>query len=205
AQQYFQFTLLAQSPLRISISSEYLFRATDNEALRWQVQAAGETFAEGQVKLELSPEGQGELTLCDALTLPVGAEAVWLTLEVVQPQATAWSDAGHRVAWQQFPLAAPLALRRPSPVGTAPALESSDAAWTVRSGSQQWTIDRESGLLTHWQVEGVEQLLTPLRDQFVRAPLDNDIGVSEVERIDPNAWVERWKSAGLYGLSARCV
>jgi hypothetical protein len=29
-------------------------------------------------------------------------------------------------------------------------------------------------------------------------PLDNDIGVSEVDRIDPNAWVERWKSAGLY-------
>ncbi len=67
------------------------------------------------MKLELSPEGQSELTLCDALTLPVGAEAVWLTLEVVQPQATTWSDAGHRVAWQQFPLAAPLALRRPSP------------------------------------------------------------------------------------------
>jgi beta-galactosidase/beta-glucuronidase len=63
------------------------------------------------VKLELSPEGQSELTLCDALA-PAGAEEIWLTLEVVQPQATAWSDAGHRVAWQQFPLAAPLALRR---------------------------------------------------------------------------------------------
>jgi beta-galactosidase len=45
----------------------------------------------------------------------------------------------------------------------------------------------------------------PLRDQFIRAPLDNDIGVSEVERIDPNAWVERWKSAGLFDLEARCV
>jgi beta-galactosidase len=45
----------------------------------------------------------------------------------------------------------------------------------------------------------------PLRDQFVRAPLDNDIGVSETDRIDPNAWVERWKSAGLYALDARCV
>ncbi|HBT7918431.1 TPA: beta-galactosidase, partial [Klebsiella pneumoniae] len=52
---------------------------------------------------------------------------------------------------------------------------------------------------------GQEQLLTPLRDQFIRAPLDNDIGVSEVERIDPNAWVERWKSAGLYDLEAHCV
>ena len=205
AQQYFQFALLAQSPLRIRLSSEYLFRATDNEELRWQVQAAGETFAEGSMKLALCPEGQSELTLCDALTLPAGAEEVWLTLEVVQPQATVWSDAGHRVAWQQFPLAAPLALRGPRSAGIAPALESSDAAWIVRSGSQQWTIDRQSGLLTHWQVDGVEQLLTPLRDQFVRAPLDNDIGVSEVERIDPNAWVERWKSAGLYELSARCV
>ncbi|HDS6407668.1 TPA: beta-galactosidase [Klebsiella oxytoca] len=205
AQQYFQFALLAQSPLRIRLSSEYLFRATDNEELRWQVQAAGETFAEGSVKLALCPEGQSELTLCDALTLPAGAEEVWLTLEVVQPQATLWSDAGHRVAWQQFPLAAPLALRGPRSAGSAPALESSDAAWIVRSGSQQWTIDRQSGLLTHWQVDGVQQLLTPLRDQFVRAPLDNDIGVSEVERIDPNAWVERWKSAGLYELSARCV
>ena len=205
AQQYFQFALLAQSPLRIGVSSEYLFRATDNEELRWQVQAAGETFAEGSVKLALCPEGQSELTLCDALTLPAGAEEVWLTLEVVQPQATLWSDAGHRVAWQQFPLAAPLALRGPRSAGSAPALESSDAAWIVRSGSQQWTIDRQSGLLTHWQVDGVEQLLTPLRDQFVRAPLDNDIGVSEVERIDPNAWVERWKSAGLYELCARCV
>ena len=43
-----------------------------------------------------------------------------------------------------------------------------------------------------------KQLLTPLRDQFTRAPLDNDIGVSEATRIDPNAWVERWKAAGHY-------
>ncbi|MFP1463630.1 hypothetical protein ACLB1E_31215 [Escherichia coli] len=34
------------------------------------------------------------------------------------------------------------------------------------------------------------------------APLDNDIGVSEVTRIDPNAWVERWKAAGHYQAEA---
>ncbi|MGQ7173387.1 hypothetical protein ACUOCP_51115, partial [Escherichia sp. R-CC3] len=47
-----------------------------------------------------------------------------------------------------------------------------------------------------------KQLLTPLRDQFTRAPLDNDIGVSEATRIDPNAWVERWKAAGHYQAEA---
>ncbi|MDZ7320129.1 beta-galactosidase [Kosakonia sacchari] len=205
AQQFFQFALLSQNPLRVSITSEYLFRTTDNEELHWQVQSAGETIARGNVKLVIAPEGQCELTLSEALTLPAGAEEVWLLLEVSQPQATAWSDAGHRVAWQQFALAAPLVLRTHLLAGNAPELVHSDSAWTIRHGVQQWVIDRQSGLLTHWQVDGTEQLLTPLRDQFVRAPLDNDIGVSEVERIDPDAWVERWKSAGLYTLTPRCV
>lgn len=205
AQQYFQFALVSQNPLCISLTSEYLFRTTDNEELHWRVQAAGETLAAGRTTLALAPEAHAELTLSEELTLPAGAKEVWLTLEVIQPAPTAWSDAGHRVAWQQFTLAAPLVLQALSPAAEGPELIHSDTAWTVRSGEQQWIIDRQSGLLTHWQVDGKEQLLTPLRDQFVRAPLDNDIGVSEVERIDPNAWVERWKSAGLYHLTARCV
>lgn len=205
AQQYFQFALLEQSPLRVSVESEYLFRPTDNEQLYWQVQCAGETVARGSLALHLAPQGHGELTLCEQLTLPTGAKEVWLMLEVRQPQATAWSDAGHRVAWGQFALAAPLALPAPTASGPAPELAIADQTFTVSHGSQQWIIDRQSGLLSHWQVEGKEQLLTPLSDQFVRAPLDNDIGVSEVERIDPNAWVERWKSAGLYQLERHCV
>lgn len=141
----------------------------------------------------------------DQVTLPAGAREVWLTLEVVQPQATAWSEAGHRVAWAQFALLPRWPYPRPAAVGPAPELTVDDETFSVRQGSQQWIIDRQSGLLTHWLAEGIEQLLSVLRDQFVRAPLDNDIGVSETDRIDPNAWLERWKSAGLYALDERCV
>ncbi|HCU2122111.1 TPA: beta-galactosidase, partial [Klebsiella pneumoniae] len=167
--------------------------------------AAGEPLYHGDLTLALPPEGSDEITLLDSLILPEGARAVWLTLEVTQPQATAWSEAEHRVAWQQFPLPAPLALPAPTVSAGAPDLIVSDEVWQIRAGSQCWTIDRRTGLLSRWSVGGQEQLLTPLRDQFIRAPLDNDIGVSEVERIDPNAWVERWKSAGLYDLEAHCV
>ncbi|HBT4718439.1 TPA: DUF4981 domain-containing protein [Klebsiella quasipneumoniae subsp. similipneumoniae] len=205
AQQYFQFALLSTSPLRVRIASEYLFRKSDNEALRWQVQAAGETLYHGNLTLALPPEGSDEITLLDDLILPPGARAVWLTLEVVQPRATDWSPADHRVAWQQFPLPAPLALPAPTVPAGAPDLVVSDEAWQIRAGTQCWTVDRRTGLLSGWSLAGQEQLLTPLQDQFIRAPLDNDIGVSEVERIDPNAWVERWKSAGLFDLEARCV
>ncbi|HBT4755772.1 TPA: DUF4981 domain-containing protein [Klebsiella quasipneumoniae subsp. similipneumoniae] len=205
AQQYFQFALLSTSPLRVRIASEYLFRQSDNEALRWQVQAAGETLYHGNLTLALPPEGSDEITLLDDLILPPGARAVWLTLEVVQPRATDWSPADHRVAWQQFPLPAPLALPAPTVPAGAPDLIVSEEAWQIRAGTQCWTVDRRTGLLSGWSLAGQEQLLTPLQDQFIRAPLDNDIGVSEVERIDPNAWVERWKSAGLFDLEARCV
>jgi beta-galactosidase len=61
---------------------------------------------------------------------------------------------------------------------------------------QRWQFDRASGNLTQWWRNGVETLLSPLTDNFTRAPLDNDIGVSEATQIDPNAWVERWKAAG---------
>ena len=119
-------------------------------------------------------------------------------------RATARSEAEHRVAATVSP-ARPLALPAPTVSAGAPDLIVSDEVWQIRAGSQCWTIDRRTGLLSRWSVGGQEQLLTPLRDQFIRAPLDNDIGVSEVERIDPNARVERWKSAGLYDLEAHCV
>ncbi|STV41870.1 beta-D-galactosidase [Klebsiella pneumoniae] len=51
----------------------------------------------GDLTLALPPEGSDEITLLDSLILPEGARAVWLTLEVTQPQATAWSEAEHRV------------------------------------------------------------------------------------------------------------
>ncbi len=41
----------------------------------------------------------------------------------------------------------------------------------------------------------------PLRDQFTRAPLDNDIGVSEATRIDPNAGSNAGRRQAITGRS----
>ncbi|KMQ38312.1 hypothetical protein AAX19_05225 [Oenococcus oeni] len=70
---------------------------------------------------------------------------------------------------------------------------------------QKWQFAKNSGLLVSWSKSGNENLLDALRDQFTRAPLDNDIGVSKVDHIDPNAWYERWKSAGMYNLKTNLV
>lgn len=205
AQQYFQFELISQQPLRVRVHSEYLFRDTDNETLQWRIEAAGLPVLNGRETLHLAAEASVEMTLTENLILPGGAKDVWLTLEVVQPHETPWSAAGHRVAWQQFAIAAPLVLTPKPAVANTPVLTVSANRFTVQAADQQWQIERANGLLCSWLKGGDEQLVQPLRDNFVRAPIDNDIGVSEVTHIDPNAWAERWKSAGLYQLERECV
>lgn len=130
--------------------------------------------------------------------MPETAGQLWLTVRVEQPQATAWSDAGHISAWQQWKLEEKLSLALKPRASTAPQLTIRDDTFTVIVSDKRWEFCRRTGLLTQYWLAEKAQLFAPLIDQFTRAPPDNDIGISEVTRIDPNAWVERWKAAGHY-------
>ena len=201
AQQFFQFTLLPGAQRQIEVSSEYLFRHSDNEILRWTLALEGNPIATGEVTLDIAPQGRQLITLPD-IAQPDAAGQIWLTVRVEQPQATAWSPAGHVSAWQQWALEEKLNVIRPPQASAAPQLSVTDAAFHVALRSRRWEFCRQQGTLMQYWIDGETQLLSPLIDRFTRAPLDNDIGVSEATRIDPNAWVERWKAAGHYQLQA---
>lgn len=197
AQQFFQFRLLAGETWSIEVLSEYLFRRADNEILHWTLAQEGTPLASGEATLDIAPQGRQVIPL-PPFPQPESAGQLWLTVRVEQPRATQWSDAGHISAWHQWPLAEKLSVVEPVRASAAPVLVVNEGEFCVTLGRSRWRFCRRQGWLTQFWREGQEQLLTPLRDQFTRAPLDNDIGVSEVTRIDPNAWVERWKAAGHY-------
>ncbi|EAM9237997.1 beta-galactosidase [Salmonella enterica subsp. arizonae] len=197
AQQFFQFRLLPGEERRIEVLSEYLFRHSDNEILRWTLAQEGNQLASGEVVLDIAPQGR-QIILLPAFPQPETAGQLWLTVRVEQPLATSWSEVGHISAWQQWPLEEKLCVSEPSRASLAPALVVRDGEFCVTQGNLRWQFCRQQGWLTQFWRDDEAQLLTPLIDQFTRAPLDNDIGVSEATRIDPNAWVERWKAAGHY-------
>lgn len=199
AQQFYQFSADANNPWQFTITSEYLFRHSDNEVLCWRVEQQGEVLAQGEITLDIAPQGQQQITL-PALAGLQGA--CWLNVAVHQPQATAWSAAGWRVAWDQWPL--PAALPRPALRinHTAPQLEQTEHSINVSYQQQSWTISRLNGELEQWHINQQPSMITPLQACFVRAPIDNDIGTSEADKVDPNAWVERWRSAGYNELRA---
>ncbi|MEB0900787.1 beta-galactosidase [Citrobacter portucalensis] len=200
-QQFFQFTLLPGAERQIEVTSEYMFRRSDNEVLHWSIALDGNPLAAGEIVLDIAPQGRQVITLPN-VPMPDTAGELWLTVRVEQPQATAWSEAGHISAWQQWKLEEKLSLVRPSHASSAPHLDVSESNFTVVANNTRWQFDRQSGLLTQYWISDEAQLVSPLIDQFTRAPLDNDIGVSESTRIDPNAWVERWKAAGHYQAEA---
>ncbi|QYM91594.1 beta-galactosidase [Dickeya zeae] len=205
AQQFFQFSRHDDAPLTLTVTSECLFRHSDNEELHWRIMQDDVQLASGRVPLDIAPQGNQTLTLLEQVPAPQHHADMWLTVEVIQPNATDWSPAGHRCAWDQWQLPMPLA--RPLPPvhdGKCPSLSQTDEQFEVTLGQQRWVFNRHSGLLTQWWRDGHPQLLRPLQDNVTRAALDNDIGISEVDRIDPNAWVERWKLAGLYQYDTDC-
>ncbi|NDO80499.1 beta-galactosidase [Citrobacter sp. NCU1] len=201
AQQFFQFSRLPGAECKIEVTSEYLFRRSDNEILHWSIAQDGNPLAAGEVVLDIAPQGRQVIALPE-IPAPKTAGQLWLTVHVEQPQATAWSPAGHISAWQQWKLNEKLCTQRPPRANNASQLTASETAFSITVNDKRWEFCRQQGVLTQYWIGDEAQLLTPLIDQFTRAPLDNDIGVSEATRIDPNAWVERWKAAGHYQMQA---
>ncbi|MGO0761406.1 beta-galactosidase, partial [Citrobacter freundii] len=156
-QQFFQFTLLPGAERQIEVTSEYLFRRSDNEVLHWSIAQDGNPLATGEIVLDIAPQGRQVITLPD-VPMPETAGQLWLTVRVEQPQATAWSDAGHISAWQQWKLQEKLSLTQLPSARTAPQLNVSENVFTVENDNKRWQFDRQSGLLTQYWIGDSAQL-----------------------------------------------
>ncbi|EOV0239453.1 sugar-binding domain-containing protein [Salmonella enterica] len=84
---------------------------------------------------------------------------------------------------------------------TLPTLDITENDYIISINTEQWYFERNKGTLTQWISKGKKVLLSPLTDQFTRAPLDNDTGIAG----DPSSWTERWKTAGMYDMQSRVV
>ena len=217
-QQFFQLSLSEQSnqPLskqfEVNISSEYLFRDTDNEQLAWSLKEDGKTIKTGSITLNIAAQSSQNISIDIDFERQQGCQ-YHLDFEVVTLKNNSFSSAGTVVATEQFTLKNAYAL----PAVSAPA--NSDEVCTLSvnntvneiiiTGVDAQTLalhwDKTTGLLNQWFVQGERVIHSPLTDNFYRAPLDNDIGTSEADNIDPNAWASRWQAANIENWQQVCI
>ena len=205
-QQHLSFSLAQNSgAYQLTIESDYLFRQTDNEQLKWEILENGICVASGSADVTIAPQGKTVLDIEHCVNFLAGAK-YHLNVDVCLSEDCAWGSAGHVLDTEQFSLVnlAGISPLRLDDSGASVTLAESNGMVEVAAGSSLFSVNSQSGLLVSWLVDGKEQLSAPFEDNFFRAPLDNDIGVSEVDNPDPNAWESRWRRAGIGNWARVC-
>ncbi|MBQ4832181.1 beta-galactosidase [Pseudoalteromonas sp. MMG010] len=208
-QQHLQFSLLEQekNKYKVQVTSDYLFKSTNNEKLVWQLLKNGQCIEQGEFTLIVEPQSNTVINIATHSEFTQGAQ-YHLNIDVQLINDNAFAEAGYVTDTAQFKLANALSLIPFSTDkhATASALSvvKNEFKISVSGHHFSFVFNQDTGLLTHWLKDDINVLATPLIDNFYRAPLDNDIGISEVDNLDPNAWQARWLRAGVGQWQRHC-
>ena len=115
------------------------------------------------------------------IAIPEQGNLVLLNLRVELIADTDWASAGHSLAKHQWVLRDQVVA--PPEVVEHPEFVETDAEWLITTANTEWRLDKSTGNVSQWSIDGIDQLAAPIAGSFVRAPLDNDIGVKYVSRF----------------------
>lgn len=201
-QQYLQFEIQEAT---LKVRSEYNFKYVDDQELHYTLVNNDQILVEKTINLTIAPLN----TQVIPLTLPNIESltgAVYLNVTTTQSQDSGIFKIGDLRAHHQFVLKQETNMpQRSEHIIDSPKVSQTAQTATITAGLTDWQFNLKTGLLTHWTVAGNDKILSPLRDNFTRAPIDNDIGVSEVENPDPNAWQARWSENGWFDLQEKLM
>ncbi|NMP31161.1 beta-galactosidase [Thalassotalea sp. M1531] len=217
-QQFLLFSLdeathLAESQnFNVTVSSEYLFRDTDNEQLVWTIKQDGEAIESGTIPLSIAPQDNQLITINTKFKASVVCQ-YHLAIDVMTIKDCSFAQAGTVLATEQFKLRNSQSLSPEHWLTSSAMRTTTDVGNVVEDESfiqvsvkdSIFTWKKATGLLSQWQSGGRELLTSSIKDNFYRAPLDNDIGTSEADNVDPNSWISRWQEAGIGDWQQSCL
>lgn len=180
---------------RFRVQNRNHFTDLSGLVLSWEVTDEGRPIAAGDLPLPAIPPGEEAEMQLPAGFLPAGGlkGEGFVTLRFTLRHNTPWAEAGHEVAFAQFPLPGnPVPAFRPSPAKGEGAWRETAQGWRFHGDGVSLTFGRESGRLDSMEVAGREILRAGPRLNLWRAPTDNDA----------NTWGDQraaihWRQVGL--------
>ena len=200
--QYIKVTPVDMLKGLVRVRNKYFFIPMDDFAGEWTLEENGKAVATGKLKeLHTKP---GETAM---VSLPWGKQ-VWkpgkeyfVTLKFRLRTSKPWAHAGQVVAWDQIPVSVPAIISPVEPATSNKVKLSHDGlGWMASANGTSVKIDGRNGWLSSCNTNGKEQLVSPLKPNFWRAPTDNDIGWKVPELM--GAWKEAVEKAELQSLTA---
>ncbi|WP_444684964.1 glycoside hydrolase family 2 TIM barrel-domain containing protein [Alkalicoccus luteus] len=160
----------------LSVTNNYLFRDLGFLEGRFELRCDGELTATGSFPLLAAP-GERE-----TIPLPVSEKSASgtavLTVSAVLAADEAWAEEGFEAASAEWTLSEASIPEKADPV--TPYADEKQVV--LKAGGTEAVVSKASGLLISLTVNGIEQLMEPLKPTFWRAMTDNDRGCKLPER-----------------------
>ncbi|QMV45185.1 DUF4981 domain-containing protein [Cohnella cholangitidis] len=177
---------------RFVITNRNLFTDLNAYELAWYVEANGILVNEGDLIVQAAPGQSVVVDLLHAYPREAGnGDEFVLTLSMRLKQATAWAEAGHELAFEQFVLPIPVqgaAGEQPNYAVVQTVKEN--RLWIASGDGFSVSFDTAAGNLVSYRIKGTELLTEGLSPNFWRAYTDNDRGNGHHERC------AIWRDAG---------
>ena len=196
--QYILIEPVELSTGKVRIRNKYSFAGLDSLVPAWELSCNGRTVQQGELPaLALGPGESTELAIPLDMPIPRARDEYHLTVRFVCREATRWAEAGHVVAWQQFPVDAGASTPQTAlTLSSIPHLDLIESETTVmlsgvsNAGRFEVAIGRESGAIERFSVGDTQLIASALAPNYWRAPTDNDVGNKMPERCSV------WRRAG---------
>ncbi|WP_239613760.1 glycoside hydrolase family 2 TIM barrel-domain containing protein [Cohnella mopanensis] len=179
---------------RFVVNNRYLFTDLETYELVWEVENNGILVSEGELDVQAAP---GQSVVVDLFhTYPAEAsieDEYVLTLSMRLKQRTAWAEAGHELAYEQFvlPIEVQALIGEEAMINAAVQSIRNGQTWIVNGEGFSVSFDCSTGDLVSYRVKGTELLAQGLAPNFWRAYTDNDRGNGHPDRC------AIWREAGL--------
>ncbi len=175
---------------RLMVKNNYRFHDLSRYQLHWLVLRDGVPVKSSTAELNAKADGVEEIRL----ELPAKSDdAEWLlNLEARMREGTGWAGKGHVVASEQFVLQAGASERPGTGIAGSLEVEDSEHEIVISSDRLRVVVDRRSGTINTYQVDGAHLIVEPLIPNFWRAATDNDdVRNIHLEGVVP--WRDAWQ------------
>lgn len=173
----------------IVVENHFQYRNLKDYRFAWELLCNGGKVADGEFEMAVAPGASKKIAL-NLPALDLGKE-YYLSVYAYTKNGDELIPADHEVAREQFALTSGFLYSEALASGSAaPELEDRDNRFVVKSGNVAIEIDKNSGELVKYAIDGNDLIAKGPQPSFWRAPTDNDWGNNEHVRCNI------WRNAG---------
>ncbi|MCL5245666.1 DUF4981 domain-containing protein [Cellulophaga sp. 20_2_10] len=162
---------------QVRIINRFAFTNLDKYVIKWTLSENGKELQSGELpKQDIAASSSAIVAIPFSNKKFNSNSDYWLRISLHEKTDRLWANKGYEVAKEQLLLQAkkPILNYTSTSNKSINALEGNNA-FTITGSNFTAIITKDKGLLSSYKIKGVEQISSPLKPNFYRPPIDNDI------------------------------